>query len=820
VQLFSRRLLVSIMVLMLLSLSVSGVFAQDDDEDGELVDEAMSADAGVEVITGEVNYTVGFLTDFNQGAMNVVLVNQALYADRDFESPLPTTWQVLGEVTSDVYTSPFTYELYLPIEPRGPLRDVDYDEDEDEGVGIFSIIGYTNFRGKTLWDSELEYTTGFNSTQGSPEFEFRNDVIGGKMIIWAPDDEQGFPSGFGDDGLLFTGDEPVMDVPAGWSIVNLDTEPFSLDRSTIANVDLLEQDQSLQPADYTQLSYSEAFDALHEQMRNEYSFTELKGIDWDALYEEFAPRFAEAEANDDPEAYQFALRDFTWAIPDGHVGASLPLTNNAFFTETDGGLGLAVRELDDGRIIATFVQEGSPAAEAGVTVGTEITSINGEAPLERIDDVNVWSSPFSAEHSRRLQELRYITRFEVGEEVELGFVTEAGEEEVVTLEAVAERASWSFSSVNNGAAPDDALPITFEVLPSGYAYVQINSFSEYPELMFRLWEWIIDQLNAQNIPGLILDMRWNSGGYNLDAWLTGYFFQERVTIGNDANYYPDLGDFFIDPLQVDEVIPPEDGRYYGGPIALLTSPACASACEFFSYNMTINDRATVVGFYPSDGLGGNITPVFMPDDVYFQFTTGRALDAEGNIRLEGIGVAPDVVVPLTEETLLTDEDVVLQYAVDYLNRATTIPVTEGGEITLGEPVEGELVEGERIQYTFTTPADGFYDFIITSEDDTLDTVMYIYLADDLSSPALENDDAGDGVFTSSLTEIEAPGDLALVIEVAGFEDASSGPFTLTVSQSAGGDAEEEAAEETEDAAEETEEAEADEEDGESEEGEG
>ncbi len=797
-QISTRRALVSLVLLLLLSMSVTSVFAQDDEgDDGEIVDEAMSADAGVEVISGEVNYTVGFLTDFNQGAMNVILVNGANYVLRDFESPVPTSWQVLGEVTSDVYTSPFTYELHLPIVPRGPLSDVDMDGEED--LAVFSVIGYTNFRGKTLWDSEFEYTTGFNSTQGSPEFEFRNDVIGGKMLIWSPDDEQSFPSDFGEDGLMFTGDETLMEVPAGWSVVDLDTEPFSLDRSAEATVDLLEQDQSLQPADYTALSYTEAFDALIEQMRNEYSFTELKGVDWDALYEEFAPRFAEAEANDDPEAYQFALRDFTWAIPDGHVGASLPLTNPAFFAETDGGLGLAVRELDDGRIIATFVQEGSPAAEAGVALGTEITSINGEAPLDRVDDVNVWSSPFSADHSRRLQELRYIVRFAVGEEVELGFINEAGEEEVVTLTAIAERASWSFSSINNGAAPDDALPITFEILPSGYAYVQINSFSEYPELMFRLWEWIIDQLNAQNVPGLILDMRWNSGGYNLDAWLAGYFFQERVTIGNDANFYPDLGDFFIDPLAEEEIIPPEDGRFYGGPIALLTSPACASACEFFSYNMTINDRATVVGFYPSDGLGGNITPVFMPDDVYFQFTTGRALDAEGNIRLEGIGVAPDIQVPLTEETLLTDEDVMLQYAVDYLDSATTIPVTDGGEVTLGEPISATLVEGERVQFSFTTPAEGgFFDFVVSSDDPAIDTVMFIYLADDLSNPVLDNDDAGDGVFTSELLEIEAPGDLALVIEIAGFEDASSGEFTLTVSESMMEEmAEEEATEEPE-----------------------
>ena len=770
--------------LMLLMLSIAvPVFAQGEDEEVPMAD-VTNDEGGVQMLQGLVEYTVGFLTDFNRGNISVVLVDNSLYVDRDFISPIPSENQVLGTVTSDVFVSPFTYELSLPVTPRGESRDVDNNGAEDAGVVIMSVVGFTNFRGTPYWDTDYEYSTGFTSTQGSTDFEFRNDVIGGKLLIWSPDDAQGFPSGFGEDGFLFSEDDPIMMVPAGYSVVDLDAEPFTLDRSNIATVNLLEQEQSLQPADYTAMSYTEAFDALIEQMRAEYAFTELKGIDWDALYEEFAPRFAEAEANDDPVAYQFALRDFTWSIPDGHVGANLPLTNDAFFAETDGGLGIAIRELDDARIIVNYVLEGGPAAEAGIELGAEIITLNGQTVDERAEEVNVWSAPFSLEASLRLQQLRYVVRFAVGEEVEVVFKNPGSDEEqTVTLTATAERSSWSFSSVNNGAAPAGSLPIEFEVLDSGYGYVRINTFSEYPVLMFRLWEWMIDQLNANGTPGLIIDMRWNSGGYNLDAWFAGYFFQEEVVIGNDANYYTDINDFFVDPVAEERIIPPDDGRYYGGPITLLVSPACASACEFFSYNMTLQDRATVIGFYPSDGLGGNITPVYMPDDVYLQFTTGRALNADGDIRLEGIGVVPDVLVPVTEETLFYDGDVLLDTAVDYLNSATSIPITDGGVINVGDVVEGELVAGERIHYTWTVPAEGgIFDIVLGDESGQLDTVLNVYFADDLSAPAVSNDDADDTTFNSALTELEVPGGLELIIEVAGYADAEAGAFTLSIAE--------------------------------------
>ena len=47
--------------------------------------------------------------------------------------------------------------------------------------------------------------------------------------------------------------------------------------------------------------------------------------------------------------YALALRDFIWEIPDGHVSMPLSAVSELFREETDGGLGLSLTELDDGR---------------------------------------------------------------------------------------------------------------------------------------------------------------------------------------------------------------------------------------------------------------------------------------------------------------------------------------------------------------------------------------------------------------------------------------------------------------------------------------
>lgn len=760
-----------------------------------IAQESETSDTGVAVVIGEVNYTVEFLADFGYGAVNVLLsdlssfVDQARTPDRmpNPDYVLPESGQFLGRVTSDPLVSPFTYEVRLPILPVGERRDVDNDDEEDAGVVINEISVFINMYGTPYWDQFREYTAGFSSLLTTDEFALRYEYIGGKLLVWSPDDQQGFPSGFGEDGLLFSADDPITTLKAGYTVVDLDTDPFTFDRSTTAKVDLVEAEQSLKPADYTNLSYTEAFEALVNQMRREYAFTEYKGIDWDALYAEFAPRVAEAEANNDPAAFQFAIRDFTWSIPDGHVGASLPLTNQEFFTNTDGGLGMAIRETDDGRVIVNYLTPGGPAEAAGIQLGAEIIAWNGIPIQEALPNVVTYAAPYSTQHNLRLQQLRYITRSVLGSTVTVEYRNPDAEESTkAEMVSVQERDSWRFSSITRGSAPPTALPVEFKVLDSGYGYARVNTFSQSPLILLSNWEWMIKTLNENEIEGLIIDLRWNSGGYNLYNQLAGYFTRQEVVVGNSAKYTPGSGtpdEFYVDPIDEDKLRPNPDGIYYGGKIAVLVSPNCASSCEFFAYVLSLLDNVTVIGFYPTAGLGGNITPVYLPGGLYFQFTTGRALDAQGNIRLEGIGVVPDIDVPVNEETLFAEGDVLLDRAVAHLDSATSIPVVDGGVIEVGTPIDGELVVGQRIAYTFETGQGGVFDIVVSDPTGKLDTVLRIYIAGQTRVAAENDDDEIGNTVNSGFRGLELPPNFTLILEVAGFEDAQSGAFTISITPS-------------------------------------
>lgn len=644
-----------------------------------------AAGDGPEVVTGEVEYTDLFFT-MGVAEPVIILEDQGGFVKRDRKFLIPVESQVLGQITSDFYTSPFTYSLTLPAEPKGTLNDVDHDGVEDTGVMIFAVAYWTNTWGDPYLERRDQGGGGWSGAYASTKVSDASDafleVYGGKYLVFAPDAEQQFPSDFGADEKLFTEDDPLMDVPAGWSVIDLDQSPFSINRSDSAIIDLYEPESSALD-DFTGMTYTEAFDAMLEKFRNEYAFTEYKNIDWDAREKEFRPRFEEAEKNKDARAYALALRDFIWSIPDTHVGMDTSALNDDFFADTAGGIGLALGETSDGKIVTRYIVSGASADAAGIEFGAEITALDGQPVDDYVSAIVPWSSPFSNPEIARLQQLRYATRFRVEKgTVDVTFINPGGAEQTATLDVVEERESFSVTSFAAGQ-PVTVLPVEYELLPSGYGYLKINSFSDNQVLSIQIWEYALQYFIQNEVPGIILDMRHNSGG---SGWLAdqmaAYFFDKELITGKGAFYDEVTGDFYTDPASEARMIPPREDLRFSGPVVVMVGPACVSACEFFSYAMTLEDRATVVGQYPSDGAGGGVEAFMMPEDTYVQMTVSREMDADGNIHLEGIGVVPDVRVPVTVESFereLAGEDVILDAAV------TVISQPKGAGITPSAP---------------------------------------------------------------------------------------------------------------------------------------
>ena len=84
--------------------------------------------------------------------------------------------------------------------------------------------------------------------------------------------------------------------------------------------------------------------------------------------------------------------------------------------------------------------------------------------------------------------------------------------------------------------------------------------------------------------------------------------------------------------------------------------------------LSLRDQGTIIGHAPTAGAYGEVGrgQYTLPGDISVQFPTGRSLSMDGDLLIEGIGVVPDILVPITYESALGIEDAVLQAALDQL----------------------------------------------------------------------------------------------------------------------------------------------------------
>ena len=609
-------------------------------------------------ITGKIPYTSPFFLNTISEPF-VMLEDEAGFVRRDPLFQFPLSSQQLGpvEVQQD---KTLTYDVALPSVPQGTFVDVDNNGKPNTGVQVLAVAYWSNTWGGPFLERRdgTGWSAAYTSTITDPEN--KDEITGGTLVVWAPDNQQGFPTGFGADGKLFTADDPTAPIPAGYNIVDLNQTPFKIYKDARPEITLNEGEGALN--DYSKMSYTEAFEALFSKASREYPFTTEKGINWHALHDQFAPRIAKARNQTD--FYQ-VIHDFSLSIPDEHIGVTPD--PEIFFKEQAGSFGLILEELSDGRVIVTQVLAKTPGEQAGIKVGAEITRWNNQPIGQAIGLVVPYFSPYSSEQARRPDQVVFLTRVPPNTRVPITFKNpDPSQPKEVTLTATPDYNSL-FKALPGFNQDKLALPIESKVLEgTGLGYIQITSFNDDFNLLARLWERAIKNAIDNKVPGLVIDLRTNGGGSSdLAMDFAGYFFDEAINLYRNMYYNEKSGQFeYTDtPVRVEPA-----PMLYHGPIAVLVGPDCVSACEGFAYALKQGGRSIIVGNFPTAGAYGEVGKgqYKLPGDLDFQIPTGKSLTPDEKVLIEGVGVPLDITVPVIEASALGKEDAVLNAAIQAL----------------------------------------------------------------------------------------------------------------------------------------------------------
>jgi len=407
--------------------------------------------------------------------------------------------------------------------------------------------------------------------------------------------------------------------------------------------------------DYSELPIDKAIARTLDHLDEGYSFTEHKALDWQAERERLNPEAEEAASNEDIDR---VIRQLVTTMPDSHVQLWNDDTKRDLCPEAEASYGIALSDLDDGRVIVT-------AASGELEPGDEVLYWNGLSVDDAAGAVAFHCFPVGVATDDRIRQvqLQLLTR-DLADATSQIRVSRDGEELEVALTATPDTDDVL---VAMGLERPDTL-ITREMLRKNVGYIRVGWEETY--ITEQRFQKALVALDREGAVGLVIDLRGNDGGMERTAAnLAGYFtdrrwFYETVTFYNNrTGEQSEISEVWVEPQEV----------RWRKPVAVLVDANTVSSGEGLSMMFDRFAHVQVVGFEgTSASFGSTGSKVRLARGWTLHFPGGRSLDAEGRIQLDSDhtmrgGVYPNVRVPWTADNRIAHangEDVALDLAID------------------------------------------------------------------------------------------------------------------------------------------------------------
>lgn len=320
---------------------------------------------------------------------------------------------------------------------------------------------------------------------------------------------------------------------------------------------------------------------------------------------------------DEDQIYEGSLKGMFANLGDPYTSYYTPDEFKKLMESLNGrysGIGLSVQASKEGYIKAVSVFDNSPAKEAGIEPGDYITKVNGKA--------------YGAS---QLEEAVAEIKGEPGTEVTLTILrTEEGKTDSKEFDIKVSRAD-----VNVDTIDDDIL----EIRDKKIGYIHIKAFDDIT------WQDFSDsysKLMAQDIDGLVLDVRNNPGGaLDVVINIADNFLDEGVIVTTkDKNGK--------------EVVEKSDASASDIPMVILQNENSASASEILAGAMKDRGRAKVIG---TQSFGkGVVQKIFnLENGAGAKITISEYFTPNGT-QINKVGVTPDIEVSSEEDLDLSKMD--------------------------------------------------------------------------------------------------------------------------------------------------------------------
>lgn len=198
----------------------------------------------------------------------------------------------------------------------------------------------------------------------------------------------------------------------------------------------------------------------------------------------------------------------------------------------------------------------------------------------------------------------------------------------------------------------DIKEIDYEMLDNGIAVIQINKFADDTKQDLLN---IGQEIQEKNPKGIILDLRWNPGGFLESAVDVISFFQKKGVAVKRI-------------MRTDHDTMNVDGKAFFPdiPLIVLINGSSASASEIVAGAFRDNNRAKLIG-EKTFGKGTMQEMHTLPNGASIKITVGKWFPPLGE-DIDHKGIEPDIVVPLDTEAFTNGKDNQREKAIEEMKK--------------------------------------------------------------------------------------------------------------------------------------------------------
>ncbi|CAN5386403.1 S41 family peptidase [soil metagenome] len=391
----------------------------------------------------------------------------------------------------------------------------------------------------------------------------------------------------------------------------------------------------------------DSFDKVWTTIRDRHFDPKYNGVDWEAARVELRPKVENARTASEAHA---AIHNLLEKLHQTHFGIipKAAYEKLAVGSKANGVSGIDLRVVD-GHALVTSVEPDSGGAKAGVKPGWELIAVRDQQAAESIEKI---SQAFEESTLKEIMLSRTLVgqlRGDIGTSVPATFVD--GAKRTVTVEVPMQEPTGTAAQF--GKMPTVYVHYDSKILPgSDVGYIYISAFLA-PDIVTKFRESI--ERFKDSTSGLVIDVRGNPGGIGAQA----------MGIGNLLVSQRDqkLGTMTMRTGSINFVLNPQSVTYTK-PVAVLVDGCSGSTSEILAQGLRDLGRAQVFGTATAGAaLPSTITD--LPNGDGFQYAFANYTSYGGDV-LEGRGVQPDQVVPLTRAGLLSGHDEPLDAALRWI----------------------------------------------------------------------------------------------------------------------------------------------------------